>query len=182
MFRNTRVLHRWIGVVTSLFMILMAGTGLLLAVKKKFDWIQPPTNKGAKFEQFSDVAPISKIADAVFAVGIKEMQTMEQIDRFELHLSKRIFKVTSTEGYHEVQVDATTAEVLSVARRNDMLMEQIHDMSFFAPWMHAWVLPMVAVSLLTLGVTGIVIFFVPIFRRWQFKRRGGTVKAAKGAA
>jgi hypothetical protein len=55
-------------------------------------------------------------------------------------------------------------------------MEQVHDMSFFAPWMHDFVLPTVAVSLILLGLTGIFIFFVPIFRRWQFKRKGGATK------
>lgn len=182
MFRNTRTLHRWIGVITSLFMILMAFTGFFLAIKKRVAWIQPPTKKGTQFEQFTEIAPISKIADAVFAAGIDEMQTMDQIDRFELHLSKRIFKVTSTQGYHEVQVDAKTAEVLSVAKRTDMFMEQVHDMSFFAPWMHDWVLPAVAISLVTLGITGIVIFFVPIFRRWQFKRKGGANPKKPAAA
>jgi hypothetical protein len=51
-------------------------------------------------------------------------------------------------------------------------MENIHDMNFFADWAHAWVLPAVALGLFFLGVSGAVMFFVPVYRRWRFKRTG----------
>lgn len=171
MFHNTRLLHRWIGAIMSLFMIAMAVTGILLAVKKRFDWIQPTTNKGAAIQTMSEVVPLSVAAEAVFALGLPELRTHEDFDRFELHVSKNIFKVTSTKGYREVQVEAKTGKVLSVSKRNDMMIEQIHDMSFFSAPMHDWLLPVVALSLLTLGISGIYMFFVPIARRWQFRRK-----------
>lgn len=182
MFRNTRAIHRWVGILTSLFMVMMAFTGLLLAWKKKFDWIQPPTQKGSQYESMTEIAPLHLIAQAVFDQGIPELQSQKDFDRFELHADKRIFKVTSKEGFHEVQVDAKEARVLSVAKRNDQFLEKVHDMSFFAEWTHAYLLPTVAISLMVLGLSGIYMFFVPIFRRWQFKRKGGAEAAKKKAA
>jgi len=61
------------------------------------------------------------VADAVFKLNIPELKEHDDFYRFELHADKNIFKVMSKEGYHEVQVDAKTARVLSVAKRNDNL-------------------------------------------------------------
>jgi hypothetical protein len=55
-------------------------------------------------------------------------------------------------------------------------MENIHDMNFFADWAHAWILPAVALGLFFLGISGCVMFFVPVFRRWKFKKGGGALK------
>lgn len=171
MFKNIRAIHKWIGLVNSLFLLVISCTGLLLALKKRFDWIQPPTNKGEKIAALNEVAPIGQIAEAVFAANVPELKTMEDVNRFELHVSKNIFKVTSNEGFKEVQVDAKTGEVLSVAQRNDMMFEAIHDMSFIHESLHAWVLPLVAISLFLLGVSGVYMFSVPVFRRWKYRQK-----------
>lgn len=170
MFRFSRSLHKWVGIISCLFMILVASTGLLLAWKKKADWLQPPAQKGSKLESPDQVAPLSSIAEAVFATGIPELQTIKDVDRFELHTSKGIFKVTSKKGYHEIQVDASTAKVLSRAKRNDQMVENIHDLTFFHESLRETLLPAVALSLIVLGVTGVVLFSTPILRRWQYKR------------
>lgn len=170
MFHKVRSVHRWVGLVNSLFLVLISATGLLLAVKKRFDWIQPATQKGEQLASIAEVASIDQIAEAVFAANVPEFKTKDDFNRFELHLDKNIFKVTSKEGFREVQVEAKTAKVLSVSTRNDMLLETIHDMSFFDEALHAWVLPLVAVSLFLLGLSGAYMFSVPIFRRWKFRR------------
>jgi uncharacterized iron-regulated membrane protein len=171
MFHRLRGLHRWIGVINSLFIVMIACTGFLLAIKKRAVWLQPPTNKGEQIERMSDVVSLDAVANAAFSAGLPELQTKNDIDRFELHVDKNIFKVTSKKGFREVQVEARTGRVLSTGHRNDSLTEQIHDMSFISPWLHDWVLPAVAVLLFLLGVTGIYMFFVPVFRRMAFRRK-----------
>lgn len=182
MFRFSRSLHKWVGIFSCLFMIVVASTGLLLAWKKKADWLQPPAQKGSKLESPEQVASLADISEAVFSAGIPELQSIKDVDRFELHTSKGIFKVTSKEGYHEVQVDASTARVLSRAKRNDQLVENIHDLTFFNPLLRETLLPLVALSLIVLGVTGLVLFSTPVFRRWQFKKgqaSGRDIRAAR---
>ncbi|HSI73248.1 MAG TPA: PepSY domain-containing protein [Fimbriimonas sp.] len=174
-----RLLHRWIGITTSLFMVLIASTGLLLALKKRVDWIQPPTTRGVQLTSLAEVAGCEAIAAAVFQLQLPELSSVHHIDRFELHVDKNVYKVTSKTGYREVQVEAKTARVLSVARRNDTMFEQIHDLSFLSPFLHDWVLPLVSLSLLTLGLSGIYMFFVPVVRRWQFKRSGSPGTAGR---
>ncbi|HRK21148.1 MAG TPA: PepSY-associated TM helix domain-containing protein [Fimbriimonadaceae bacterium] len=173
MFRNIRAIHKWIGLVNSLFLVVISCTGLLLALKKRFDWIQPPTHKGEVLANLNEVVPIGKAADAVFAANVPELKSMEDVNRFELHVDKNVFKVTSKEGFKEVQVDAKTGEVLSVAQRNDMMFEAIHDMSFIHESLHTWVLPLVAISLFLLGVSGAYMFSVPVFRRWKYRQKQG---------
>jgi hypothetical protein len=163
-------------------MILVSTTGLLLAWKKKADWLQPPTQKGASLESASQISSLDKIASAVFAKGIPELKSLDDIDRFELHTGKGVFKITSKTGYHEVQVHAGTAEVLSVSKRNDQMVEDIHDLSFFNEGFRETVLPVVALCLITLGISGIIMFFTPIYRRWQFNRTKGADLKSKSAA
>lgn len=160
-------------------MILVSSTGLLLAWKKKADWLQPPTQKGASLESASQVTSLDKIAEAAFAEGIPELKTLDDIDRFELHTGKGVFKITSKTGYHELQVNAATAEVLSVSKRNDQMVEDIHDLSFFNEAFRETVLPVVALCLITLGFSGIIMFFTPIYRRWQFNRTKGAGAKSK---
>lgn len=163
-------------------MILVSTTGLLLAWKKKADWLQPPTQMGASLDSPSQISSLDKIASAVFAKGIPELKSLDDIDRFELHTGKGVFKITSKTGYHEVQVHAVTAEVLSVSKRNDQMVEDIHDLSFFNEGFRETVLPVVALCLITLGISGIIMFFTPIYRRWQFNRTKGANLKSKSAA
>lgn len=119
----------------------------------------------------NEVQSLGKVADAVFALGIPELAKPDDFYRFELHVSKNVFKVMSKEGYHEVQVCAKTARVLSVSKRNDNLIESIHDLSFVSDFMHNWALPAVAIGLFLLGASGIYMFSVPVARRWRFRKQ-----------
>ena len=170
MFHKLRGLHRWCGIFSSLFLVVLSLTGLLLSVKKRFGWIQPPSSKGSQLASMAEVAPIGAVAEAVFRLEIAELRTREDFYRFELHADKNLFKVMSKEGYHEVQLDAKTAKVLSVGKRNDNLIESLHDLSWFGEPLHDWVLPLAALSLFALGTTGVYMFSVPVVRRWRFKR------------
>lgn len=178
MFRTTRSLHRWIGIVNSLFLVLIASTGFFLATKKRFEWIQPPTKSGSEMASLEEAAPIAKVLSAAVGAGIPELAGYDHVDRFELHTGKQVWKVTSKSGYHEVQVDAKSGEVLSIARRNDQFFEDLHDMSFLNPAMHEWVLPLVACSLLFLGVSGIYMYSVPVWRRFRYNRSKSAQKTS----
>ncbi|GFD86872.1 hypothetical protein KUL150_29310 [Alteromonas sp. KUL150] len=42
--RLSRSLHLWLSLVIFIPVVIVIGSGLLLQVKKEFDWIQPPTS------------------------------------------------------------------------------------------------------------------------------------------
>lgn len=160
-----RKAHRWVGLLSSLFLIVISATGFLLAVKGSVAWMRPPVVETFPTESFLQVVGPGVAMDAAFAKNLPELQTPSDVDRVDYRPKDNVYKVLSKKGYWEVQVDGTSGRVLQVAKRNDQLTEDIHDMSFFAEFTHKWVLPVVAASLFLLGVSGIVIFLNPVFRR-----------------
>lgn len=173
MYRSLRNLHKWIGLISCLFLILIAATGFLLALKREVVWIQPPTIKGSEGE-VSEYITMDDVAQAAFEVGIPELQSYSDIERMDLRPKDRTVKIRSNDGYHEVQIDAVTGEVLSVDVRRDQFFEDIHDLSIFSPTVRKYVLPVVALMLFFLGVSGTVMFFVPVVRRRKFKKQSGS--------
>ena len=171
MYHTTRTIHRWIGVTACLFLAVISATGFFLATKDSFAWVKPPTRDGGSSEELHGLISLREAAEAAFAAGLNDLQSIEDIERMDYRPAKNVFKIRSERGYHEVQVSARTGEVLQVARRNDQLFEDIHDMSFFAEWLHTYWLPVVSVLLFSLAVTGVTIFTVPYIRRYRFRRQ-----------
>lgn len=169
-YRFLRTAHRWVGLVCSIALLVISITGILLATKSWLGAIRPPEAEGAKISHPSEIVAVEKVLTAAFAVGIAELQEIKHIDRVDYRPKRNIFKVVSKEGYHEVQVCGKTGKVLQVAKRVDQFTEKIHDLSIFGDNFRSFMLPVFGVGLFVLSLTGIVIFFNPIWRRWQFKR------------
>ena len=131
MYHKTRWLHRWIGVIASLFLVVIAATGILLATKGTLGWVRPPEQEGTTLETLAATITLEQAAQAAYSKGLKELQSHKDIDRIDYRPKSNIFKVLSKEGYHEVQVDGTTGEVLAVNYRTDQIAEDIHDLTFF---------------------------------------------------
>jgi uncharacterized iron-regulated membrane protein len=176
MYHRLRGLHRWIGLICSLFLLLISATGFLLATKSTFGWIRPPESKGVKAKALSELITLEQAGEAAFALGISDLEHMDHIDRIDYRPKSNIFKVLSKDGYHEVQVDGTTGKVLSHSFRRDQLSEDIHDLSYFSESLHGFGLPAVALGLFALSGSGIVIFFVPIARRAMYKRKANRLR------
>jgi len=178
MYRLTRQSHRWIGLISSLFLALIAVTGIALALKSKIGALRPPEAEAQKSETPADIASMDRVVASVFALGNKDLDSIEDIDRVDYRPKSNIFKVVSRKAYLEVQVDGKTAEVLSVAPRNDQWIEDIHDLSFFNDEFRTTILPVVGGALALLSLSGIGMFFTPVYRRWHFKKYGPPKKPA----
>lgn len=161
--------HRWTGVVAALFLAVLSVTGFLLLIKKDYAWIQPPTTADTAGEA-SAYLPLDEVYKRVFALGHAELRSEADIDRIDFRPSKRCYKVRAKSNDFEVQVGAVTGEILSVATRRSDWIERLHDGSLIAEWLHNWWMPMVAIGLFTLTLTGSYIFIWPYVRRWR--RRG----------
>lgn len=167
MYHRLRVLHRWIGVFACLFLMLVSATGFFLSLKRSVEWIQPSTQSGS---DSAAVVPIEHVYESVFALGMPEFATPADIDRVDYRPGKNVYKVLATTNYQEVQVDGGTGEVLSVSRRTDHWFEDLHDLRFFSEHLHTWVLPAVALALFGLGLSGCILFFVPVVRRYRYRK------------
>lgn len=149
---------------------MLATTGFLLANKGRYAWMRPPEVQAEKAETSEQIISVHQATQAAFALGHPELQTMKHVDRVDYRPKSNVFKVVSKEGYREVQVDGKTGKVLSSALRYDQLTEDIHDMSIAGDVAHDYGLPAVAIGLGLLSVSGIGLFFTPVYRRWQFRR------------
>lgn len=164
LFRALWLLHRWIGIALGLVLALSAVTGLLLLRKKEHAWIQPPTAAGAP-GPVEALRPLQEVYAAVFALGLPEFRGEEDISRIDFRPDKRVHKVVSVHGHAEVQVCAITLRTSGPAIRRSDWLEQLHDGSWFGGWAHALLMPLAALALLFLALSGYVMWLWPRLRR-----------------
>ena len=158
--RSYRKIHKWIGLVLALFLLLSAITGILLGWKKDIVLLQPPTQKGVNqsLENYQSVEALAKASlAAVDSLGL----TADNFDRIEYRPSKGIAKVIFDSGSWEVQVDATNLEILSVAKRHSDWIEHIHDGSIVSDFFKLISMNILGIGLVFLIVTGLWLWYGP---------------------
>ena len=108
-----RKIHYWASLVIGIPVIIVIVTGIILQVKKEFDWIQPPTQRGTSKEL---TLSFDQILSVVSTVPTVDLKNWEDINRLDVRPSKGIIKIRGENGW-EVQIDSNTGEVLQVAER-----------------------------------------------------------------
>lgn len=171
MFHKLRSIHKWIGLFASIFLVTISISGFFLSIKGWNTWVSPEDKSGAEIADFTEVISVDQAAEAAFALDLVGLKIPKDIDRLEYRVKHNVYKILSKEHYHEVQIDGKTGKVLSVGRRNDQFFEDIHDFSIVSENLNTWVLPLVASGLFVLGVTGVYMFSVPVYRRWKFSHK-----------
>jgi len=164
-----RKIHHWGSTIIAVPLAIVLLTGVLLLLKKEFDWIQPPTIKG---EQKGIGIAFDQILAAARTVPQAEIETWSDVDRLDVRPGKGMLKVRA-ENRWEIQLDANTGAVLQVAYRRSDLIESIHDGSFFGELAKFWVFLPSALALIGLWITGLVLFFHPYLVKAR-KRRSVT--------
>ncbi len=167
--RKLRVFHRWIGISLAVFLLISATTGILLSLKKDFDILQPPTQKGQSANLKS-----WKSLDELTLIAIQEAQKANpdeenNVDRLDVRPSKGVVKVLFKEGNLEVQLDGATGEVLSVAPRWSDWIESLHDGSIISDLFKLISMNMLGWGLIVMIVSGFWLWYGP--RRLRRKRR-----------
>jgi uncharacterized iron-regulated membrane protein len=160
-------MHKWVGIVSALLLINVSVTGLLLLQKKKFAWLQPPTQTGAPGTE-ADFIAIQELLASVAQLDHPDFPDVAAIDRIDFRPNKRVFKVRSLHHNAEIQVDAINGRILSVATRRSDLIESLHDGSWFAPLMHGVLMPLAAVANFLLVITGVYLW---LRRSWLRRRK-----------
>ena len=168
-----RKIHHWGAIIIAIPLVIMIGAGILLMVKKEFEWIQPSSERGTVATSVP-TASMQQMFDA--AKGAKEagINNWTDLDRVDFKNDKGIAKFITTDNW-EVQVDTTTAEVLYVAYRRSDIIEQIHDGTWFAEWVKLGLFLPVGIALFVLWLTGMYLFFLPHYKKWQKRKKKRTV-------
>ncbi len=163
--RRARPLHRWVGVPLTLLILLSSLTGILLGWKKQFAVLQPPLQRGASSEarDWQPLHVISAAAEAGLAAHLGAPPG--PIDRLDVRPSRGVVKVLFNEGFWEVQVDLTTARVLSVNRRASDFIETLHDGSILGEGSRVTVSTLLGLGLLLLSLSGLWLWWGPRLTR-----------------
>lgn len=158
--RSFRKFHKWMGIVLAIFLLLSALTGVLLGWKKNVDLLQPPTQSGVD-KALTSYKPVDELARASLLAVDSLGLTADNFDRIEYRPTKGIAKVIFDTGSWEVQVDATSLEVLSVAKRHSDWIETIHDGSIISDAFKLISMNILGLGLVFLTVTGLWLWYGP---------------------
>jgi len=169
-YRYFRKTHKWVGILLSVVFLNSAITGILLLEKKEFAWIQPPTLTGAE-GKVEDFISTRKLVEIVLSCGGTNFRSLEDIDRIDFRPGNRVFKVQSRHNYAEIQVDAVTGEILSTAWRPSDMLEDMHDGSYYADWLHATLMPVAGGGLVLLTVSGLYLWLAAWLRKRRQQRK-----------
>jgi uncharacterized iron-regulated membrane protein len=178
-FRTLWLLHRWLGVTAGLVFIVTAASGFLLLQKKHYDWLQPAVVQGAEGPP-EKLQPLAAVYGAVFALGLPQFRSEEDIARVDFRPSQRVHKVVSKHDDLEVQVCAITLRTSDAKPRRSDWLERLHDGSFWCDAMHDWGMPAAALILLYLASSGYVMWLWPKWQKWRRRRSNETRSDAAG--
>ncbi len=161
--KYSRSIHLWLSLVIFIPVIIVIASGLLLQVKKEFDWIQPPTQKA---QNSRPTLSFDNVLNAVRQVPQANLNDWDDIDRLDVRPAKGIIKVRG-KNHWEVQLNAQTGDVLQVAYRRTDTIEAIHDGSWFFDGAKLWLFLPAAILLFVLWVTGIVMLFTTLKSKYR---------------
>jgi uncharacterized iron-regulated membrane protein len=179
--RKFRVWHRYLGLAIGLLLLISALTGILLALKKDVNLIQPPTQKGVSksLETWKSLSEIATIATTEFHQKYPE-QKDNTVNKMDVRPSKGIVKVLFDEGYWEVQVDGTSGEVKSIERRHSDWIEALHDGSIISDWFKLGAMNFLGFGSILMIITGAWLYFGPKkYRKAKQQKKMETQKKFK---
>lgn len=169
--RKFRVLHKWIGICLASFLLISALTGILLSLKKDFDILQPPTQKG----QSDDLANWKSLEElhaiAFTAANNENVIVKNTIKRIDVRPDKGIAKVIFEDDNIEIQLDGTTGKVLSVAPRYSDWIESIHDGTIISDLFSKVSMNILGWGLVVMIISGLWLWYGPIRVRKLRKKR-----------
>jgi len=160
--RDFRKFHKYTGLLLAILLLISAVTGILLSLKKEVDIIQPPTQKGLSkdLSTWKSVAELSSLATIAFHAA-HPGQKDNKIDRIDVRPSKGIAKVLFKEGNWEVQIDGTSGEVKSIAKRYSDWIESLHDGSIISDTFKLISMNVLGIGVLILMCSGIWLWYGP---------------------
>jgi uncharacterized iron-regulated membrane protein len=170
--RTLRKIHYWTSLPLLFTIFVIALTGSLLALKKDFDALQPPTREGTPG---LPERPLADLARAVAMVPGHGQVTWQDIDRIDIRPSDGIAKVILN-SRTEVQVDLATGRPVQLGYRTSDLLETIHDFSLIGDWAKYALSLGSGIALLLMSGTGVYLFLLPMLVKRR-KRRARALAA-----
>ena len=166
--RFLRLVHYWASAFLLVTTLIVALSGVLLALKKDFDVLQPPVAEASAAGP-SGLGTDRLLAGILDQPGFERM-TWRDVDRIDISPADGIAKVILS-SRTEFQVDLHTGKVLQTGYRTSDLLESIHDFSFFGGYGKYLLSIPTGVALLVMWGTGTYLFLLPMLTRRRKRRR-----------
>lgn len=171
--RLLRQIHYWISLPLLFTIFVVAVTGTLLALKKDFAALQPPTQNGSRPGDLH--RPIGELVAAVAAVPGQGNTRWQDVERIDVRPTDGIAKVI-LHSRTEFQVDLATGKVLQVGYRTSDWLETVHDFSILGDWAKYAFSFGTGLTLIAMAASGAYLFVLPFAarRRKQRARSSGS--------
>lgn len=159
--------HLWLGVVSTIALVVIAVTGILLNHKRPLGLM--PDVPNAPSAPFASALPLSQLADIALAevakTGNDPADPVTQIDRMDVRPRDGLVKVRMRDASStEVTVDIGTGKVLHVGPRGDAFLEKLHSGEVFGgPYI--LLSDFAAVALVVTLISGYWLWLAPKMRR-----------------
>ncbi|MDQ3149560.1 MAG: PepSY domain-containing protein [Chloroflexota bacterium] len=161
-----RRIHYWGSFIVAIPVLIIISSGILLQMKKQWDWVQPPEIRGTGKVP---VIGFDEIMATLQATPLLGVDGWDDVARIDVRADRGLAKVTIRSGW-EAQIDLGTGRLLQTAYRRSDLIETIHDGSFFAgDWTKLGLFLPAGVTLLALWLTGMWMWWVPFRAKWRRK-------------
>jgi hypothetical protein len=157
-----RKVHHWASFFAAIPVLVIIASGILLQMKKQWDWVQPPEHRGTGTVPAIDLHQLMTALQGVPALGVTGW---DDVDRIDVRPGRGIAKVTLMSRW-EAQIDLGTGKVLQTAFRRSDLIESIHDGSFFAgDWTKLGLFLPAGLVLMLLWLTGMWMVWFPYINK-----------------
>ena len=163
-----RKVHYWTSLPLFITIFVIASTGILLALKKDFDVLQPPMAQSSA--PGLSALPINELLKDIATRRGYERISWRDVDRIDIQPADGIAKVILS-SRAEFQVDLHTGEALQTGYRTSDLLESIHDFSFFGRFGKYFLSVPTGLALLVMWGTGTYLFLLPFLVRRRKRKR-----------
>lgn len=156
--RMLRIAHRWISIGILIPLFITAATGVLLLLRQQIDWVQPPAIVNESFVAESQWATISQVYASVINNPLTRLHGKKEIGSIIYKPSKGIIQLR-TKNKQLIQLEGSTAEILSIAPRRTGWLIQLHEGSYWGKGVRYFVFLPAALGLLLLLISGGILIF-----------------------
>lgn len=153
--KSMRKLHRVIGLLITIPMLITICTGLLLIMRSYIPWVQPKTIKQEIPKTWLSLESTTKLLIANPKTLVKEWS---DIKYFKITPSKGVIQVRTKQGL-QIQLNGETGKVLEIAPRRTTFLVKLHEGSYWSPQVRDFIVMPSAVGLLLLVLSGLVLLF-----------------------
>jgi uncharacterized iron-regulated membrane protein len=162
-----RKVHYWASAIIALPLLVIAGTGSILQLKKHWTWVQPPEQRGSS--KNTPAIELSGILDALKSEPSLHVTGWEHVNRLDVRLERGIVKAWLKSNW-EAQIDLATGKILQIHYRRSDWIESIHDGSIFGDNVKLGLFFPTAIGLVLLWLGGVWMFLYPFLGRRRVRK------------